>query len=553
MTLYVSKNSIEIVSGGFLADNNSETVDFEFSGEWDGLDKTAWLMKSKDEYDDFPVVSDSITIPRQYLREDGVLCIGVTGAKDRIKLLETRVLPLVVINGALRLSAELPTVSEYKRILSYFALIVAGMHGDNMQIKNVTASDEDTDIVPDAGYTGLAEVKIKPTPTETLTLKITENGNTEHIPPAGKHYSGAALEVAVPAAMTQAKEVTAGTGDKEVLPDENFGGLSKVTVHPTPTETKQLTVTENGSTTVEPSEGKQLGKVEFTVSVPTGAQALKEVTAGTGDSTVLPDEGYNAIGKVIVHPTPAEKKVMNISADGTYTAQPDSGKHFSEVEVVVSTGTGPKTQEKTVMPDVTEKEVLPDEGYYLSKVKVNAVRTQEKVVSASSAMEEVVPDAGYFLSKVTVYGSYVGANLIEATFDPADTDKVYTPKNGVDGFSKVTVKAVKTQAKSVTPGSSRQTVFPSSGYYLRSVEVAAIPSDYKKIYSISDSSGVTVACPSSAAAGTYVVVVVSGVSGVTGGYLQVRRSDNNSHINYMPFDWGIAFNMPDCDITITGT
>ena len=274
------------------------------------------------------------------------------------------------------------------------------------------------------------------------------------------------------------------------------------------------------------------------------------MTAGTGDSTVLPDEGYNAIGKVIVHPTPAEKKVMNISADGTYTAQPDSGKHFSEVEVVVSTGTGPKTQEKTVMPDVTEKEVLPDEGYYLSKVKVNAVRTQEKVVSASSAMEEVVPEAGYFLSKVTVYGSYVGANLIEATFDPADTDKVYTPRNGVDGFSKVTVKAVKTQAKSVTPGSSRQTVFPSSGYYLRSVEVAAIPSDYKKIYSISDSSGVTVACPSSAAAGTYVVVVVSGVSG---GYLQVRRSDNNSLLSYMPFDWGIAFNMPDCDITITGT
>ena len=114
----------------------------------------------------------------------------------------------------------------------------------------------------------------------------------------------------------------------------------------------------------------------------------------------------------------------------------------------------------------------------------------------------------------------------------------------------MTVKAVKTQAKSVTPGSSRQTVFPSSGYYLRSVEVAAIPSDYKKIYSISDSSGVTVACPSSAAAGTYVVVVVSCVSG---GYLQVRRSDNNSLLSYMPFDWGIAFNMPDCDITITGT
>lgn len=550
MTLYVSKNSIEIVSGGFLADNNSETVDFEFSGEWDGLDKTVWLMKSKDEYDDFPVVSDSITIPRQYLREDGVLCIGVTGTKDRIKVLETRVLPLVVIKGALRLSAELPTVSEYKRILSYFALIVAGMHGDNMQLKNVTASDEDTDVVPDAGYTGLAEVKIKPTPTETLTLKITENGNTEHIPPAGKHYSGAALEVAVPAALTQAKEVTAGTGDKEVLPDENFGGLSKVTVHPTPTETKEVTVTKNGSTTVEPSEGKQLGKVEFTVSVPTGAQALKEVTAGTGDSTVLPDEGYNAIGKVIVHPTPAEKKTMNISADGTYTAQPDDGKHISEVEVVVATGTGPQTQEKTVAPDIVEKEVLPDEGYYLSKVKVSKIKVQEKVVTASSAIEEVLPDEGYYLSKVTVYGAFAGASLIDLSVDPKDTDETYTPRNGVDGFSSVTVSAVKTQSKSVTPSGSTQIVTPAAGKYLNSVLVNPIPSDYKKIYSISDSSGVTVACPSSAASGTYVVVVVSGV---TGGYLQVRRSDNNSLLSYMPFDWGIAFNMPDCDITITGT
>lgn len=150
---------------------------------------------------------------------------------------------------------------------------------------------------------------------ETKTVTITENGSTTVTPTEGKVLSRVDITVDVPnvPTPTQEKEVTIdANGTTEVTPDEGFD-LSKVTVNvnvpektledrwfnvtlPTSegvtsitqeilpntadgmakvtltadvvTETKEVSVTENGETTITPTLGKLLSSVKVTTNVP---------------------------------------------------------------------------------------------------------------------------------------------------------------------------------------------------------------------------------------------------------------------------------------------
>ena len=78
---------------------------------------------------------------------------------------------------------------------------------------------------------------------------------------------------------------------------------------------------------VNPSSGKVMKKV--TVN-PTPTES-KEVTAGTGDITVLPDE-EKLLSSVTVHPTPSQSKTVT-PGKSSKTVSPDSGKLLSRVIV----------------------------------------------------------------------------------------------------------------------------------------------------------------------------------------------------------------------------
>lgn len=70
--------------------------------------------------------------------------------------------------------------------------------------------------------------------------------------------------------------------------------------------------------------------------------------------------------------------------------------------------------------------------------------TQEKTASPSVKEQEIVPDDGYTLSKVTV-----GAAPLEAgSASPATSEKEYTPASGKYGFSRFTVGAMPSGALS---------------------------------------------------------------------------------------------------------
>lgn len=67
-------------------------------------------------------------------------------------------------------------------------------------------------------------------------------------------------------------------------------------------------------------------------------QSSKTVTAGTSQQTVTPDTGYDAMGEVVVNPTPSQSK--SVTADTTtITVTPDNGKLLSSVSIAPTPST----------------------------------------------------------------------------------------------------------------------------------------------------------------------------------------------------------------------
>lgn len=61
-------------------------------------------------------------------------------------------------------------------------------------------------------------------------------------------------------------------------------------------------------------------------------QSSKTVTAGTTQKTITPDTGYDAMGEVVVNPTPSQSKSVTAGTTTT-TVIPDSGKLLSSVSI----------------------------------------------------------------------------------------------------------------------------------------------------------------------------------------------------------------------------
>ena len=126
-------------------------------------------------------------------------------------------------------------------------------------------------------------------PEQTKTIEVTENGDYKILPDSGKVLSSATAKVNVPERYEEGfqagvdsvklQEKTA-TENGDVLPDEGFNGMSKVTVAvPTGSskeeQEKSITITENGTTEVTPDEGKTLSKVTIETNVVAGGEVGK--------------------------------------------------------------------------------------------------------------------------------------------------------------------------------------------------------------------------------------------------------------------------------------
>lgn len=133
-----------------------------------------------------------------------------------------------------------------------------------------------------------------------------------------------------------------------------------------------------------------------------------------GTQTVTPDSG-KVLSSVVINtnvPAPAvqtQEKSVTITQNGASEVTPDTGKYLSKVSITTNVPSTPTpTQEKTQeITTNTTTTITPDEGYALSSVTVitniPATPTQTKTVDISANGQTTVsPDAGYNLSGVTV-------------------------------------------------------------------------------------------------------------------------------------------------------
>ncbi len=104
-------------------------------------------------------------------------------------------------------------------------------------------------------------------------------------------------------------------------------------------------------------------------------------------------------------------------------------------------------------------------------------RDASEVIDTPTATKSVTANGEYDVTnfaKVAVAVSGEAPTLQSKSVTPGTSAQTVTPDSGYDGLSQVTVGAVQVQEKSVTPGTSAQTVTPDAGKYLSKVTVGAV-------------------------------------------------------------------------------
>lgn len=104
-------------------------------------------------------------------------------------------------------------------------------------------------------------------------------------------------------------------------------------------------------------------------------------------------------------------------------------------------------------------------------------RDASEVIDTPTAVKPITANGEYDVTnfaKVAVAVSGEAPTLQSKTVTPGTSAQTVTPDSGYDGLSQVTVGAVQVQEKSVTPGTAVQMVTPDAGKYLSKVTVGAV-------------------------------------------------------------------------------
>ena len=146
----------------------------------------------------------------------------------------------------------------------------------------------------------------------------------------------------------------------------------------------------------------------------------------------------------------------------------------------VSGGGNYKLQSKTVTPTKAQQNVTPDPGFYgMSDVTVGAIPDTYQDVSSVTAGAGDVLTGKIIVDSTgkTVPGTMPNNGAVDKTLTIAEpTYKV--PKGHHSGAGVVKIVP---ETKSATPTKSVQTIEPTEGKVLSSVEVAAIPEAYQDV------------------------------------------------------------------------
>lgn len=384
----------------------------------------------------------------------------------------------------------------------------------DLQMKQVDSSTVVQHVEPDSSYYGLYRVIVNPyeldaknvdpsTAQQIITSEkdglssVTVNAVNQSIDPdilpnnirKGVEILGVTGDFE--GGELQHKNVDSSTTMQNITPDENFYGLSHVTIAPYTLESKSQVITNNGDYTITAEHSDALSQVTLNVSVEGHVPVLqsKEVNSSTSSQSVTADQGYDGLSSVTVSPYTLDTKTVDPSinpvtvtsdADGlssvtvnaiTAAIDPDlvAGNIKKDVEILGVTGSfeGGTLQSKTVNSSTVSQTVSPDgTNYGLSSVTVNPYSVESKSDTITvNGQYSYSPSDSDALSGVTIDVQVADIPAVVQTKSvvyTANGDYTVTKDAGYDGMSSVDVSVLVTpaleSAKTVNSSTVSQTV-----------------------------------------------------------------------------------------------
>ena len=202
-----------------------------------------------------------------------------------------------------------------------------------------------------------------------------------------------------------------------------------------------------------------------------GAQMLQGVAAYS--------KGTKYIGTIatVEGPTPD----ISVSNDGLIAASVSNPKGYQAGATTKTATQQLTTKGTTTITPSSASQIAVNSGVYTTgKITVSAVPTETKKITANGTYS---PSAGKYFSSVEVAIAGDIPTYQSKTISPSTSMQTITADNGYDALSDVTVNAIQTETKSVTPTTSTQKVTPTSGKYLTEVSISAIQTETKSVTS----------------------------------------------------------------------
>ena len=213
----------------------------------------------------------------------------------------------------------------------------------------------------------------------------------------------------------QVKEADPSEMEQDIVADEGFDGLEKVTISP------------------------------ISVYTPSAVTPSAEV------QTISQENSY--MKSVTVNAVPAEEETITATKE-QQVLTPETGKWYSKVTV---NGYTVNLQDKSVDPEESEISVSADAEYDgLGTVTVSPIQTETKEVTISSSEQVIIPTEGKYLKSVIV--EPYTPNLHEVVVDELSVGQVIHKEELYDGISQVIINGVKLENVSVKSSLESQTV-----------------------------------------------------------------------------------------------
>lgn len=198
----------------------------------------------------------------------------------------------------------------------------------------------------------------------------------------------------------------------------------------------------------------------------------KVVTPSLEQQTILPDENYNSLSKVVVNAVTLENKIVHPNRD-TQIITPTESLGLSSVTVEPVS-----LEEKSIVP-TKEVQVLNPSNEYVGFSQVTVEKIPEDYIIPEGNLD-IRNNGNYDVINNATVNVNVQPNLQEKEARvTAPTNIFVHPDEEYDGLSFVNVIAsVDTETKEVTPTKELQTINRSDGKYIDSVTVNVIPDEY---------------------------------------------------------------------------